>query len=79
MPSCFNQESPWCVSCGELQPAIEPGEISRHNCDCCGKAIEVYRSDARLYQVSCNDRHNMRQFNGAPVCTLCGYEPEPGP
>ena len=79
MPSCFNADIPLCVSCGQLQPAIEPGELSRHNCGNCGKSIEVYRSDARLYQVSCNDRHNMRQLNGVPVCTLCGFEPEPGP
>ena len=78
MPSCFNDYYPLCVKCGQLQPAIEPGEISRHNCDGCGRAIEVYRDDNGMYHVACS-AHNLRQMNGVLVCTLCGYEPEPGP
>jgi hypothetical protein len=77
MVACFGEESPWCVACGEEQPEVEPGEISRHFCGC-GKGLEVYRDDAGLYQVACT-AHSMRQMNGALVCTLCGYEREPGP
>ena len=78
MPTCFDADIPLCVSCGQLQPAIEPDEISRHNCDNCGKSIWVYRCDAGLYRVACVE-HNIRRMNGVLVCTLCGYEPEPGP
>ena len=78
MPSCFNDYYPLCVKCGQLQPAIEPGDISRHFCDNCGKGLEVYRNDEGLYQIACSV-HNIRQMNGVPVCTLCGYEPDPGP
>ena len=78
MAACFNRDTPWCVSCGVTQPELEPGEISRHFCGC-GKGLEVYRSDAGLYQVACANRHNMQWRNGALVCALCGYEPDPGP
>ena len=78
MPSCFNDYYPLCVKCGELQPKIVPGQMSRHNCDRCGKAIEVYSNNDGMYQVACVE-HNLRQMNGVPVCTLCGYEPDPGP
>jgi hypothetical protein len=78
MPSCFNADVPLCVNCGQLQPAIEPGDISRRSCDACGKVLEVYRNDEGLYQIACSV-HNIRQMNGVPVCTLCGYEPDPGP
>ena len=78
MPTCFDADIPLCVSCGQLQPAIEPGEISRHFCDNCGKGLLVYRDDNGMYHVACSV-HNLRQMNGVPVCTLCGYEPDPGP
>jgi len=78
MVACYNEHSPWCVTCGEEQPKLEPRVTSRHFCGC-GKGLEVYRSKTGLYQVACNDRHSIRQMNGVPVCTLCGYEPEPGP
>jgi hypothetical protein len=78
MPSCYKEYYPLCVKCGQLQPKIEHGGISRHNCDGCGKAIEVYRDDNGMYHVACMV-HSMRQMNGALVCTMCGYERERGP
>ena len=78
MVACINEGSPWCVACGEEQPEVEPGTSSRHFCGC-GKGLEVFRSDAGLYQVACANRHSMQWRNGALVCALCGYEPDPGP
>jgi len=78
MVACISEESPWCVACGEEQPEVEPGASSRHFC-VCGKGLEVYRSGEGLYQVACANRHSMQWRNGALVCTLCGYEPDPGP
>ena len=79
MAACFDEDWAWCVACGDKQPDLPCGELSRHECGWCGKSLEVYRSDEGKYQVACSGYHNMRRMNGALVCTLCGYEPDPGP
>ena len=78
MVACYDEHLPWCVTCGEEQPELEPGESSRHYCGC-GKGLLVCRNNAGRYGVFCGDSHNLRQMNGVPVCTLCGFEPAPGP